>query len=61
MPAAAAAFWAGVLVWPAARPWLAPWMVLALGLSAFVGAVLAAPRRTGADDALTRAGLAWMC
>jgi competence protein ComEC len=58
MPAAAAAFWAGLAVWPVARPWLAPWMALMLGLSAFVAAVLAAPRRTLGEDALTRAGLA---
>jgi competence protein ComEC len=58
MPAAAAAFWAGLVAWPALRPWLVPWMAIAVGVSALTGAWLAAPRRTAGRDALVRAGLA---
>ena len=57
MPAAAAAFWAGLVAWSAARPWLAPWMAIAIGLSALAGAWLAAPRRIAGRDALAGAGL----
>ena len=57
MPAAAAAFWAGLVAWSAVRPWLAPWMAIAIGLSALAGAWLAAPRRIAGRDALAGAGL----
>ena len=59
MPAAAAAFWAGLVAWPAVRPWLLPWMALAMGIAGLVGAWVAAPRRPVAGlDVLARVGLA---
>ena len=57
MPAAAAAFWAGLVSWPLVRPWLPPWMAMALGLSALTAACLAAPGRMRTSDALARVGL----
>ncbi len=57
MPAAAAAFWAGLVTWPSVRPWILPWMAMALGLSSLAGAVVAAPRRIAGESALARVGL----
>jgi competence protein ComEC len=57
MPAAAAAFWAGLASWPLVQPWLASWMAIALGISALMAAFLAAPRRLRPPGALARAGL----
>ena len=57
MPAAAAAFWAGLVTWPAVRPWLLPWLAMALGLASLAGAVVAAPRRIAGESALARVGL----
>jgi competence protein ComEC len=57
MPATAVAFWAGLVSWPSVDPWLAPWMAIALGTSALVAALLAAPRRLRVPGALARAGL----
>ena len=56
LPAAAVAFWAGVLAWQVRPTWIQPWMGMTLGLAALVGGWLAAPRRL-ADDALELAGL----
>jgi competence protein ComEC len=58
MPAAAAAFWAGIVAWPVVRPWFAAWMALAIGVSALAGAWLAAPRRIVGEAPLARVGLA---
>jgi competence protein ComEC len=57
MPAAAAAFWAGILGWSVVRPWLSPWMAMAVGVSALAGALLAAPRGLTGEGALSRVGL----
>ena len=58
MPGAAAAFWVGLLSWPLLRPWLLPWMALAIGAAALIGAVLAAPRRRApGPGVLARVGL----
>jgi competence protein ComEC len=57
MPAAAAAFWGGLLLWEAHPSWLAPWMTLVLGLAALAAAWLAAPRSVSGPDALVRAGV----
>jgi competence protein ComEC len=60
MPAAAGAFWAGLLVWDAAPGPLSRWPAwtwLVLGLAALVAAWIAAPSRRR-DDPLARAGLA---
>ncbi|MEP6477064.1 MAG: DNA internalization-related competence protein ComEC/Rec2 [Actinomycetota bacterium] len=57
MPAAAAAFWAGLVSWPLVRAWSPPWIAMALGLSALTAACLAAPRRIRTSDALVRVGL----
>ena len=58
LPAAAAAFWAGLLAWEVHPPWARPWMGMALGLAAIAGAWLAAPRVTTGGDPLHGAGLA---
>jgi hypothetical protein len=57
MPAAAAAFWAGIVAWPVARPLFLPWMAMAIGVSALAGALLAAPRRISGEGAHARVGL----
>jgi competence protein ComEC len=58
LPAAAAAFWAGLLAWQLHPSWFVPWMGFALGASALVGAGLAAPRRAPGPGPLALAGLA---
>ena len=58
MPAAAAAFWAGLLLWSVAPGWLRPWMGIAVGIAGLVGAWLAAPRRLHGPNVLARVGLA---
>ncbi len=58
LPAAAAAFWVGLLAWEVHPPWAHPWMGMALGLAAIAGAWLAAPRVTTGGDPLREAGLA---
>jgi hypothetical protein len=57
MPAVAAAFSGGVMLWPAAGIWLTPRMVLALGVSAVLAAVLSAPRSVPRGDVLARIGV----
>jgi competence protein ComEC len=57
VPAAAASFWGGLLLWHAHPPWIAPRMALAVGAAALTGAVLAAPRRVEGPGALVAAGL----
>jgi competence protein ComEC len=58
-PAAAAAFWAGLLLWTVVEGWASSWMGLAIGLAGLGGAWLAAPRRARMDPSpLERAGLA---
>ncbi|HEY7668086.1 MAG TPA: DNA internalization-related competence protein ComEC/Rec2 [Actinomycetota bacterium] len=57
-PAAATAFWAGLLLWTTVDGQASPWMGLAIGLAGLGGAWLAAPRREGAAPSpLERAGL----
>jgi competence protein ComEC len=56
VPALAAAFWAGVLVWPALNRMAAPWEALVAGLVVLALATAGAPRRR-ADDLLAAAGL----
>jgi competence protein ComEC len=56
-PAAAAAFWAGLLAWTALARWADPWMALAVGAAGLTGAWLAAPPRVEATDPLERRGL----
>ena len=58
LPGAAIAFWVGVLTWQVRPTWIHPWMGMTLGLAAFLGAWLAAPRRLVDTDALELAGLA---
>ena len=63
LPAAAAAFWAGLLAWEVHPPWARPWMGMALGLAGLAGAWLAAPRtddgpRSAARDRAGRAAAA---
>ena len=58
LPAAAAAFWAGLLAWEIHPAWARPWMGMALGLAAIAGAWLAAPRVSTDADPLHGAGLA---
>ncbi|MGZ5212693.1 MAG: ComEC/Rec2 family competence protein, partial [Actinomycetota bacterium] len=58
LPAAAAAFWAGLLAWEIHPPWARPWMGMALGLAALAGACLAAPRTVAGRDPLGATGLA---
>lgn len=58
MPAAATAFWAGLLTWEVHPPWARPWMGMALGFAALAGAWLAAPRTLGDRDLLEVSGLA---
>ncbi len=43
LPAAASAFWAGLLAWSLHPAWLRPWMGIAIGASASIGAWLAVP------------------
>jgi competence protein ComEC len=57
LPAAAAAFWAGLLAGEVHPSWSRPWMGMALGLAALAGAWLAAPRTTTGRDPLQAAGL----
>ena len=57
LPAAAVAFWTGLLAWQVSPPWLAPWMGLAVGAAALVSACIAAPRRDQGPAALSLAGL----
>ena len=47
LPAAAAAFWAGLLAWEVRPPWARPWMGIVVGLAGLAGAWLAAPRTAG--------------
>jgi competence protein ComEC len=58
LPAAAAAFWTGLLAWEVRPSWAQPWMGVAVGLAALVGAWLAAPRTSTELDPLTMTGLA---
>ncbi|MEO8423624.1 MAG: DNA internalization-related competence protein ComEC/Rec2 [Actinomycetota bacterium] len=58
LPAAAAAFWAGLLAWEVRPPWAAPWIGMALGLAALAGAWVAAPRTMTDRHPLQTAGLA---
>jgi competence protein ComEC len=44
LPATVAAFWCGLLAWQLHPPWLTPWMALALGGAALVGAWLSVAR-----------------
>ncbi len=44
LPAAAAAFWAGLLAWEVRPSWARPWMGIVVGLAGLAGAWLAAPR-----------------
>ena len=58
LPAAAGAFWAGLVAWSAHPPWVRAWMGFAVGIAALVAAWLAAPAvRPGPSD-LERLGLA---
>lgn len=57
LPAAAAAFWAGLLAWQVRPAWLSPWMGLLLGAGAVAGAWLAAPRAVRGPDLLEATGL----
>ena len=57
LPAAAAAFWAGLLAWQVHPPWLAPWMGLVVGTAALVSSCIAAPRHLKGPAALGLAGL----
>ncbi len=57
LPAVAGSFWTGLLLWAPLSSWLRPWMALALGASAVVGAWLAAPRGRIGPGVLERAGL----
>jgi competence protein ComEC len=57
LPAAAAAFWAGVLAWEVHPWWARPWMGMAVGLAGLAGAWLAAPRAASGDDPLVATGL----
>ena len=58
MPAAAVAFWAGLVSWPVLPPSVRPWMAMAIGVAALAGAVFAAPRRlTAGPGVLAQAGL----
>jgi competence protein ComEC len=58
LPAAAAAFWAGLLAWEVHPAWVRPWMGLALGLASLAGAWLAAPHTATDPDPLQTSGLA---
>ncbi|MGZ8652998.1 MAG: hypothetical protein ACXWX5_12610, partial [Actinomycetota bacterium] len=58
LPAAAAAFWAGLLAWEVHPSWARPWMGMALGLAGLAGAWLAAPRTAKDRDPLLATGLA---
>ena len=57
LPAAAAAFWAGLLLWQVAPSWLAPWIDITVGAAALVGACIAAPRSEQGPAVLSIAGL----
>jgi competence protein ComEC len=57
LPAAAGAFWAGLVAWTARPPWLRPWMGVVVGVAALVSAWLAAPSATRAPSPLRRLGL----
>jgi competence protein ComEC len=57
LPAAATAFWGGLLLWEAHPPDVAPWMALLVGAAAFGAACLAAPRRVDGPGVLAGAGL----
>ena len=56
LPAATAAFWAGLLAWPLVRGPLGPWGCGSLAVAAFAAAWFAAPP-TRPDDPLGRSGL----
>ncbi len=58
-PAAAAAFWAGLLAWTQLRGWVSPWVPLAVAVAGLLAAWLAAPGRSPvrAGGPLERAGL----
>ena len=58
LPAAAASLWAGLLAWEVHPAWARPWMGMALGLAALVGAWLAAPRTATDGDPLQATGMA---
>jgi hypothetical protein len=57
LPAAAAAFWGGLLLWTVAPAWAQPWMGLALGVSALSGAALLSPPIAVGQRPLERLGL----
>ena len=56
VPALAAAFWAGAILWPALGRLVTPWEPLVAGLIVLALALARAPRRR-ADDRLAAAGL----
>ncbi len=58
-PGAAAAFWAGLLLWTSIRTSVSPWMALAVGAAGLVGAWLATPPPvpSGVHGPLERMGL----
>ena len=58
LPAAASAFWAGLLGWELHPAWLRPWMALLVGLCALIGGWLAAPSTTSDPSAIERSRLA---
>ena len=58
MPGAAAAFWAGILLWERHPPGMTAWPLLILGAAALLAAWLAAPTPRRDVDALRTAGLA---
>jgi competence protein ComEC len=57
LPGAAAAFWAGLLIWQVRPSWVHPWMAMVVGLASLAGAWLAAPHRKAGPDPLESSGL----
>jgi competence protein ComEC len=57
LPAAAAAFWGGLLLGDLRPPWVPPWAALAIGAAGLVAAWLASPPRRRTDPIVVR-GLA---
>ncbi|MDP9298681.1 MAG: hypothetical protein M3O98_08475, partial [Actinomycetota bacterium] len=57
LPAAAAAFWGGLLLWEVHPSTFSPWMALAAGAAALGGSWLLAPRRASGPGVLADAGL----